>query len=121
MAKLHICKGTIEADSCIQLLEQHMLQSRQNVFFRDVLAYFSGTTKSHSAGTTAQLHSKSMQMLNWPAHGQHSPIRSVIEEANCSVLSNLRCKSDRMETFHFQFFNNWCFFSPQTLSLSTQW
>lgn len=55
MGYLHICEGTINVERYMQVLEQHMLQSR--CFFRDVPAYFT----PHSAGVTAAwLHSKNV-------------------------------------------------------------
>ena len=42
---LHICKGTINAERYTQILEQHILPSRQHLF-RSLSAYFSKTMQS---------------------------------------------------------------------------
>lgn len=39
--------GTISAERNIQVLEQHMLPSKQCLFFRDIPAYFSKTVQSY--------------------------------------------------------------------------
>uniref|UniRef100_A0AAR2J834 Transposase Tc1-like domain-containing protein n=1 Tax=Pygocentrus nattereri TaxID=42514 RepID=A0AAR2J834_PYGNA len=46
MGNLHICEGTINAERYIQVLEQHMLPSKQRLF-QGHPAYFSKTMPSH--------------------------------------------------------------------------
>ncbi len=61
MGSLHVLEVTMNAESYIKVLEQHMLPSRQHVFQQDI-------AKPHTAAiTTAWLHSRRVQVLNWPA------------------------------------------------------
>ncbi len=61
MGSLHDLEGTMNAERYIKVLEQHMLPSRWSVFQQD-------NAKPHTAAiTTAWLHSKRLQVLNWPA------------------------------------------------------
>uniref|UniRef100_A0AAR2J4N9 Tc1-like transposase DDE domain-containing protein n=1 Tax=Pygocentrus nattereri TaxID=42514 RepID=A0AAR2J4N9_PYGNA len=68
MGNLHICEGTINAERYIQVLEQHMLPSKQRLFQGRPCLFQQDNAKPHSARvTTAWLHSKRMRVLDWPA------------------------------------------------------
>ncbi len=59
MGSLHVLEGTTDAERYIKVLEQHMLPSRQRLFQQD-------KAKPHTAAiTTAWLHSRRVQVLNW--------------------------------------------------------
>ncbi len=61
MGSLHVLEGTMKAESCIKVLEQHMLPSRWRLFQQD-------KAKPHTAAiTTARLCSRRFRLLNWPA------------------------------------------------------
>ncbi len=61
MGSLHVLEGTMNAERYIKVLEQHMLPSRWLVFQQD-------NAKQHAAViTTAWLHNRRVQVLNWPA------------------------------------------------------
>ena len=78
---LHICKGTINAERYIQVLEQHMLPSKQRLFQRYRCLFMQDNAEPHSTRvTTAWLRSKRVQVLDWPAS---SPDLSPIENAQC--------------------------------------
>ncbi len=66
MGSLHVLEGTLN------ILEQHMLPSRQRVFQQD-------NAKLHTAViTTAWVRSRRVWMLNWPAYSQYlSPIENI--------------------------------------------
>uniref|UniRef100_A0AAY5KWG5 Tc1-like transposase DDE domain-containing protein n=1 Tax=Esox lucius TaxID=8010 RepID=A0AAY5KWG5_ESOLU len=68
MGDLNICEGTIKAEQSIQVLEQHMLPSRQCLFQRRPCLFQYDNDKPHSARiTTACLCRKRVRVLNWPA------------------------------------------------------
>ncbi len=59
MGSLHVLEGTMNAERYIKVLEQHMLPSRQRLFQQD-------KAKPRTAAiTTAWLHSRRVQVLNW--------------------------------------------------------
>lgn len=61
---MHIRNGIINAESYIQVLEQHVLQSRRRVFQVKSCILKQDDVKAHAASiTAAQLHSSD---LNWP-------------------------------------------------------
>ena len=58
MGNLHICEGTINAERYIQVLEQHMLPSKQRLFHGRPCLFQQDNAKPHSARvTTAWLRS----------------------------------------------------------------
>ena len=79
MGNLHICEGTINAERYIQVLEQHMLPSKQRLFHGRPCLFQQDNAKPHSAHlTTAWLRSKRVRVLDWPACSPDlSPIENV--------------------------------------------
>ena len=79
MGNLHICEGTINAERYIQVLEQHMLPSKQRLFHGRPCLFQQDNDKPHSARlTTAWLRSKRVRVLDWPACSPDlSPIENV--------------------------------------------
>ncbi len=72
MGSLHVLEGTMNAERCIKVLEEHMLPSRQCLFQQD-------KAKPHTAAiTTAWLRSRRVRVLNWPACSPDlSPIENI--------------------------------------------
>ncbi len=72
MGSLHVLEGTINAETYIKVLEQHMLPSRRLLFQQD-------NAKPHTAAIkTAWLHSRRVWVLNWPACSSDlSPIENI--------------------------------------------
>ncbi len=73
MGNLHVLEGTMNAERYINVLEQHMLPSRQRVFQQD-------NAKPHTAAAikTAWLNSRRVRVLNWPACSPDlSPIENI--------------------------------------------
>uniref|UniRef100_A0AAY5KL34 Tc1-like transposase DDE domain-containing protein n=1 Tax=Esox lucius TaxID=8010 RepID=A0AAY5KL34_ESOLU len=86
-------KATINAEQNIQVLEQHMLPSRQCVFQGRPCLFQRDNAKPHSARiTTAWLHSKRVWVLNWPAC---SPDLSPIEIIWCIMKTKNTTKETR--------------------------
>ena len=79
MGNLQICEGTINAERYIQVLEQHMLPSKQCLFHGRPCLFQQDNAKPHSARlTTAWLRSKRVRVLDWPACSPDlSPIENV--------------------------------------------
>ncbi len=76
MGSLHVLEGTMNSGRYIKVLEQHMLPSRRRVFQQD-------NAKPHTAAiTTAELRSRRVRVLNWPAC---SPDISPIENIWCII------------------------------------
>ncbi len=72
MDSLHVLEGTMDAESYIKILEQHMLPSCWCVFQQD-------NAKAHTVAiTTAWLRSRRVRLLNLPACSQDiSPIENI--------------------------------------------
>ncbi len=74
MGSLHVLEGTMNAERYIKsnILEQHMLPSRQRLFQQD-------NAKPHTAAiTTAWLRSRRVRVLNWPTCSPDlSPIENI--------------------------------------------
>uniref|UniRef100_A0AAY5KXH5 Tc1-like transposase DDE domain-containing protein n=1 Tax=Esox lucius TaxID=8010 RepID=A0AAY5KXH5_ESOLU len=68
MGSLHIWKGTINADSYIQVLEQHMLPSRRCLFQGRPCIFQHDNARPHTASITMSwLHRRRIRVLKWPA------------------------------------------------------
>ncbi len=81
MGSLHVLESTMNAERYIKVLEQHMLPSRWCAFQQD-------NAKPHTAAiTTAWLHSRRVQVLNWAAC---SPDLSPIENSWCIIKRKIR-------------------------------
>ncbi len=82
MGSLRVLEGNMNAERYIKVLEQHMLPSRQCLLQQD-------NAKPHVAAiTTACLHSRRVQVLNWSAvqiFHLHSKIPSIILTTPLSV------------------------------------
>ncbi len=72
MGSLHVLEGTMNAERCLKVLEQHMLPSIGCVFQQD-------NAKPHTAAiTTARLCSRRVRVLNWPASSPNlSPTENI--------------------------------------------
>ncbi len=72
IGSLHVLEGTMNAERYIKVLEQHMLPSRRRVFQQD-------NAKPHTAAIlTAWLHSRRVQVLNWPVCSPDlSPLENI--------------------------------------------
>ena len=116
MGNLHICEGTISAERYVQVLEQHMLPSKQRLFQRRPCLFIQDNAKPHSACViTAWLRSKRVRVLDWPAC---SPDLSLIENVSCIIKRKIRQWRPRTveqlksyikqewEKFHLQHLNN---------------
>ena len=79
MGSLHIWKGTINAERYIEVLEQHMLPSRQRLFQGRPCIFQQDNAKPHTASiTTAWLRRRRVRVLNWPACSPDlSPIENI--------------------------------------------
>ena len=64
IGNLHICEGTINAERYIQVLEQHMLPSKQCLFQRCPCLFMQDNAEPHS---TAWLRCKRVRVLDLPA------------------------------------------------------
>ncbi len=88
MGSLHVLEGTMNAEKYIKVLEQHMLLSRWSLFQGRPCLFQQDNAKPHSAAiTTAWLHSRRVQVLNWPAC---SPDLSPIENIWCIIKWKIR-------------------------------
>ena len=66
ISNLHICEGTIKDEKYIQVLEQHMLPSKQHLFQGRPYLFQQDNAKALSArATTAWLRSKRVRVLDW--------------------------------------------------------
>ena len=74
-----IWKGTINAERYIEVLEQHMLPSRQCLFQGRPCIFQQDNAKPHTASiTTAWLRRRRVRVLNWPACSPDlSPIENI--------------------------------------------
>ncbi len=79
MGSLHIWKGTINAERYIQVLEQHMLQSRRRLFQGRPCIFQHDNDRPHTASiTTSWLRRRRIQVLKWPACSpDFSPIKHL--------------------------------------------
>uniref|UniRef100_A0A9J8AZP5 Tc1-like transposase DDE domain-containing protein n=2 Tax=Cyprinus carpio carpio TaxID=630221 RepID=A0A9J8AZP5_CYPCA len=79
MGSLHICKGTINAERYIQVLEQHMLPSRRRLFQGRPCIFQHDNARPHTASiTTSWLRRRRIRVLKWPACSPDlSPIENI--------------------------------------------
>ncbi len=79
MGSLHVLEGTMNAESYIKVLEQHMLPSRWHLFQGRPCVFQQDNAKPHTAAiTTAWLRSRRVCVLNWPACSPDiSPIENI--------------------------------------------
>ena len=126
MGNLRICEGTINAERYLQVLEQHMLPSKQRLFHGRPCLFQQDNANPHSACvTTTWLRSKRVGELGLPAYSPDlSPIENVwrimkrkYDYGDPGLLNNLSCTSSKNgKEFHLQSFNN-CFNKcPQQVS-----
>ena len=87
MGNLHICEGTINAERYIQVVEQHMLPSKQRLFHGRPCLFQQDNAKPHSARvTTTWLRSKIVRELGLPAYSPDlSPIENVWRIMKCKI------------------------------------
>uniref|UniRef100_A0A9J7YW71 Tc1-like transposase DDE domain-containing protein n=1 Tax=Cyprinus carpio carpio TaxID=630221 RepID=A0A9J7YW71_CYPCA len=68
MGSLHIWKGSINAERCIQVLEQHILPSRRRLFQGRPCIFQHDNARPHTASiTTSWLRRRRIRVLKWPA------------------------------------------------------
>ncbi len=79
MGSLHVLEGSINAESYIKVLEQHMLPSRQRLFLGRPCVFQKDNVKPHTAAiTTVWLRSRRVWVLNWPVCSPDlSPIKNI--------------------------------------------
>ncbi len=79
MGSLNIWKGTINAERYIQVLEQHMLQSRRRLFQGRPCIFQHGNARPHTASiTTSWQRRRRIRVLKWPACSPDlSPIENI--------------------------------------------
>ena len=79
MGDLHICEGTINAETFVAILERHMLPSRWRLFPGTPCVFQQGDIRLHSAWvSTAWLRRQRVHVLDWPACSPSwSPIENV--------------------------------------------
>ena len=84
---LHIYIGTINAERYIQVLDQHILPSKQRLFQGRPCLFQQDSAKPHYARvTTAWLHSKRVYVLDWPAcRPDLSSIENVWRIMKCKI------------------------------------
>ncbi len=83
MGSLHVLEGTMNAERYIKVLEQHMLPSRRRLFQGRPYVFQKDNAKPHTAAlTTAWLHSRRVQVLNWPACSPGAPFINVAYTQN---------------------------------------
>ncbi len=68
MGSLHFVEGTMNAERCIKVSEQHIIPSRRRLFQGIPCVFQQDIAKPHTTAiTTAWLRSRRFQVLNWPA------------------------------------------------------
>ena len=109
-------KAPLMLKGYIQVLEQHMLPSKQRLFHGRPCLFQQDNAKPHSAClTTAWLRSKRVRVLDWPACSPDlSPIENVwrimkrkIRQRRPRTVEQLKLYiSKNGKEFHLQSFNN---------------
>ncbi len=94
MGSLHVLEGTMNAERYIKDLEQHMLPSRWRLFQQD-------NAKPHTTAITiAWLHSRRVQVLNWPAYSPDlSPIENIWHTIKLKMRQRRPQTLQQLETY----------------------
>ncbi len=115
MGSLHVLEGTMNAERCLKVLEQHMLPSIGCVFQQD-------NAKPHTAAiTTARLCSRRVRVLNWPASSPNlSPIENIWRIIKRKIRQRRPRTLQQLETYQARMWPNSNTKTPETHNLDAQ-